>query len=160
MQISIRTWKENKDSVSVNYGPLTLSLKIEEQYRAVPSEKTAIDDSRWQPTADARNWPSYEILPGSPWNYALLIDKVTPARSFEVIRKPWPANNQPFVSSDAPIELRAKGRLLPRWTLDSHGLAGALPQSPVDTIEPMVSLTLVPMGAARLRLSAFPVAVR
>ena len=156
MRLSVRTWAQNKDSVSVGYGPLTFALKIEEKYRAVSSEKTAIADSGWRPEADPRKWPSFEILPASPWNYALVIDGTDVARSFEVVRKPWPSNDQPFVNAAAPIELRAKGRRLPGWTLDEHGLTGALPQSPVKTDEPLVDLTLVPMGGARLRISAFP----
>ena len=32
MSLSMRTWQVNKNSVSVDYGPLTLSLKIAEKY--------------------------------------------------------------------------------------------------------------------------------
>ena len=80
--------------------------------------------------------------------------------TFEVVRKPWPADDQPFTNANAPLELRGKGRLLPQWTLDEHGLVGALPQSPVQSNEPVIDLTLVPMGGARLRISAFPVVAR
>ncbi len=157
MTVSVRTWAANKNSVSVDYGPLTFSLKIEEKYNAVPSDKTAIGDSGWQPGADAKAWLSHEILPRSPWNYGLQIDAKEPAKSFEVVRRTWPANNRPFTNADAPIEIRAKGRLITTWGIDEHGLAAVLPQSPVETDEPVVELTLVPMGGARLRISAFPV---
>jgi len=50
--------------------------------------------------------------------------------------------------------------MLPQWKIDEHGLVGALPESPVGTSEPVVDLTLVPMGGARLRISAFPVLAR
>jgi hypothetical protein len=158
MRLSIRTWEKNKNSVSVNYGPLTFSLKIDEQYRTVPSDKTAIGDSGWQPGADAAKWPSNEILPTSPWNYAIVVDKDDPTKSFELIHHPWPQNNQPFTNATAPLTLSAKARLLPTWTLDQHGLAAELPQSPVETTEPITTITLAPMGGARLRISAFPVA--
>jgi hypothetical protein len=160
MTVRTRTWKENKDSVSVDYGPLTFSLKIDEEYKVVPSDKTAIGDSKWQPTADPKKWPSHEILPRSPWNYALAIEGGEVASSFEVVRKPWPKDDHPFVNASAPIELRAKGKLLPTWTLDQHGLAAELPASPVQTSEPATDITLVPMGGARLRISAFPVAAK
>jgi hypothetical protein len=162
MQVRVRTWQQNKNSVSVDYGPLTFSLKIEEKYQAVQSDKNAISDSRWQPGADPRKWPSYEILPGSPWNYGLVLDTRDPGKSFEVVHKPWPADNQPFTNTQAPLELRCKGLLLPQWTLDEHSLVGELPQSPVGgkSNEPPVDLTLVPMGGARLRISAFPVVGR
>ncbi|MFT3685115.1 MAG: glycoside hydrolase family 127 protein [Phycisphaerales bacterium] len=157
MHLSVRTWEKNKNSVSVDYGPLTFSLKIQERLTSAESDKTAIGDSGWQPGADPQKWPSYEILPGSAWNYALLLDKDRPASSFQVVRKAWPANDEPFTNDGAPIELRATGRLLPAWALDEHGLVATLPQSPVTIEGPDVPLTLVPMGGARLRISAFPV---
>ncbi|MEK6703153.1 MAG: beta-L-arabinofuranosidase domain-containing protein [Planctomycetota bacterium] len=160
MHLKVRTWEKNKGSVSIDYGPLTFSLKIDEKYEAVASDKTAIGDSGWQPGADAKKWPSHEILPTSPWNYALVIDKADPSTSFEVVRKSWPASNQPFTNAEAPIVLHVKGKRLPGWTLDEHGLAGAVPQSPVESKEPLVELTLVPMGGARLRISSFPVTNR
>lgn len=157
MKVRVRTWEKNNNSISVDYGPLTFSLLIEERYQPVASDKTAIADSGWQPGADSKKWPSQEILPASPWNYALLVDKANPAKSFQVMRARWPRDEQPFLNANAPIGLRARGRLLPQWKLDANGLAGALPQSPVKSEEPLTDLTLVPMGGARLRISAFPV---
>ena len=48
MSLSMRTWQVNKNSVSVDYGPLTLSLKIAEKYVEKDSRETAIGDSKWQ----------------------------------------------------------------------------------------------------------------
>lgn len=158
MHIKVRTWSQNKNSISIDHGPLTFSLKIDEQYIPVRSDKHAIFDSGWQPGADASKWPSFEILPTSPWNYALILDTANPAASLEVVRDPFPADNQPFTITAAPIHLKAKGRLLPDWKLDEHGLAAAVPQSPIRADGPDVNLTLIPMGAARLRISAFPLA--
>ena len=45
MSLSMRTWQVNKNSVSVDYGPLTLSLKIAEKYVEKDSRETAIGDS-------------------------------------------------------------------------------------------------------------------
>jgi DUF1680 family protein len=59
MAVTVRTWDRNKNSVSVNYGPLTYSLKIDEKFQQEDSKKTAIGDSRWQPSANPSNWPSY-----------------------------------------------------------------------------------------------------
>ena len=61
MQLSMRTWQVNKNSVSVDYGPLTMSLKIDEDYVKKDSRATAIGDSKWQEGADASQWPTYEI---------------------------------------------------------------------------------------------------
>lgn len=158
MALSVRTWDKNKASVSVNYGPLTYSLKIEEKYVEKDSKETAIGDSRWQESADPKKWPSHEIYPASDWNYALLLNAASPAQSFTVAKKEWPADNNPWTLASVPLEMKAKGKKIPSWTVDQYGLCAVLPQSPVQTSEPETPLTLVPMGAARLRISAFPVA--
>ena len=155
MQLSMRTWQVNKNSVSINYGPLTLSLKIKERYEVKDSRATAIGDSKWQEGADASAWPTYEIYPDSPWNYALLIDRVQPLKNLKVVRKPWPADNFPFTLENVPIEVKAVGRRIPSWGIDKTGLCSVLPDedAPKGAQE---EITLVPMGAARLRISAFP----
>ena len=66
MSLSMRTWQVNKNSVSVDYGPLTLSLKIAEKYVEKDSRETAIGDSKWQKGADSKNGPTTEIYPDSP----------------------------------------------------------------------------------------------
>jgi hypothetical protein len=157
MQLKVRRWEQNKNSVSVNYGPLTYSLKIDEQYTREDSRTTTQGDSHWQPTADPQKWPSYEIHAASDWNYGLVIDQEHPEKSIEIIHRAWPKNNNPFTNANAPIELRTKGKQIPGWAIDQYGLCGVLPQSPVKISQPVVNLTLVPMGGARLRISSFPV---
>jgi hypothetical protein len=158
MQIKVREWAKNKNSVSVNYGPLTYSLKIDEKYVKEDSKKTAIGDSRWQPGADPQKWPSYEIHPASAWNYGLMLEEQHPERSFKVVQRAWPKDNNPFTNTGAPIQLIATGKKIPGWTIDQYGLCSPLPQSPVVNNQPSTQLTLVPMGGARLRISSFPVA--
>ncbi|NIG53914.1 beta-L-arabinofuranosidase domain-containing protein [Chitinophaga sp. Cy-1792] len=157
MALQVRTWEKNKHSVSVNYGPLTYSLKIREDFNKEDSKATAIWDSKWQEGADPAKWPSYEIFAGSPWNYGLVIDSQHPEKSFSVHAKPWPADNNPFATGHAPVEITAKGKRIPAWGLDSTGLTAVLPQSPVATAAKEEAITLIPMGAARLRITAFPV---
>ncbi|WP_347159855.1 beta-L-arabinofuranosidase domain-containing protein [Pontibacter chitinilyticus] len=157
MEVKVREWAKNKNSVSVNYGPLTFSLKIDEHYVQKDSKQTAIGDSKWQPGADPQKWPSFEIHPASDWNYGLVLNEQHPAESFEVVKKDWPADNNPFTNAHAPIQLKAMGKQIPGWKLDKYGLVAVLPQSPVQTSQQTEPLTLVPMGGARLRISAFPV---
>jgi beta-galactosidase GanA len=162
MQIQVRTWEANKNSVSVNYGPLSFSLKIKEDYIQVDSKANAIGDSKWQASADQSKWPAFEILPGSAWNYGLEVGPAFAEASageegFEVVRRPWPADDFPWTQEAAPIGIRAKGRQIPQWTVDQYGLCGVVPQSPVVVNTPEQVLELIPMGAARLRISAFPV---
>jgi len=133
-------------------------LKIGERYQQKDSTRTAMDDSGWQPSADPTQWPSFEISPATPWNYALVVNPDRPKKFFRVKKLAWPADNYPFTPESAPLEIQAKGRLVPQWTLDRHGLCSVLQPSPVFTDQPQTKITLIPMGAARLRISAFPLA--
>lgn len=157
--LDVTVWENNHGSVSLNYGPLTFSLKISERYERKESDKTAIQDSRWQKDADTAEWPSYEIYPDSPWNYGLVLNN-EPERSFEIVKRSWPVDNFPFTLESVPLEIKAKGRQIPQWVIDQYGLAGELQDSPVQVKTEVEDITLVPMGAARLRISAFPVIAR
>jgi hypothetical protein len=77
---------------------------------------------------------------------------------FTVATREWPTDDQPFAADAAPIQLQAKARRVPEWTLDSKGLIHEVQPSPVRTTQPEETITLIPMGAARLRITAFPVA--
>ena len=61
-----------------------------------------------------------------------------------------------IVVPDAPVVIKARARRLPWWELEEHNLTEPLPPSPVKSSEPAETVTLVPMGAARLRITAFP----
>lgn len=153
MDFTVRQWQVNKNSVSVNYGPLTLSLKIDEVYKMLDSRETAIGDSKWQENADASAWPTFEIYPGSSWNYALMANL-----PITVERKAWPADNNPFTITNVPLEFKAKGRIVPEWMIDEYGLCGVLPYENAKKLDKTDDIKLVPMGAARLRITAFPTA--
>jgi len=142
MDVRLTRWAKNHDSVSVSRGPVTFSLEIGEKYVRCGG-------------TDA--WPAWEILPTTAWNYGLVLDAKAPARSFEVVRKDWPKSGQPFAPDDAPVKLRARAKKISNWTEDHLGLVGLLQDGPVKSAEPAETVALIPMGAARLRISAFPV---
>jgi hypothetical protein len=152
MKLSMRTWQVNKNSVSVDYGPLTLSLKIKEHYNTVDTKGTIISDSKFQNNVDVSKWPSYEILPESTWNYAL---DVSAPITIEKKKKIEDGIN-PFSLSTVPLIFKAKGRIVPSWKIDEYGLCGVLPYENAKKSKNEDVIELVPMGAARLRISAFP----
>lgn len=156
-KIVIKNWEANHNSASVNYGPLTFSLLIDEEYRMQESDKNAQRDSKWQKGVNKDDWPSYEILPLSAWNYGLFFDKNNPISSFRIINREWPVDNFPFTAESSPLILEAKAKKIPGWKLDQYGLVGELQDSPVQSEEALEKISLIPMGAARLRISAFPV---
>jgi DUF1680 family protein len=142
MALKLRYWIRNGSTVSVDRGPLTYALKIGEKY--VRHGGT-----------DA--WPAFEVYPTTAWNYGLVIDAERPLDDqFEVRQKSWPKDNQPFEAQAAPLEIRAKARKIENWKPDSLGLIGEVQPSPVRSTESVETVTLIPMGAARLRISAFP----
>jgi hypothetical protein len=157
MKLKKEMWGKNKNSVSINYGPLTFSLKIDESYKQMDSKKSAIGDSKWQENADQSKWPAYEIYPASLWNYGLALNEQPLENQFEIIKKPWPENDFPFTQEAVPFMLKAKGKIIPEWILDKNGLCDVLPQSPVTVTTKEQSIELIPMGAARLRIASFPV---
>ncbi len=158
MSLELNRWQVNQNSASVNYGPLTLSLNIKEEYKRVNSAETAIGgDSKWQKGADPQKWPTCEIYPASAWNYALVLDGNNPLSDFVVEKRGWPSDNFPFVQANSPIIVKAKGRRVPSWKVDKYGLCGVLPAQDVQMDNKIEEITLVPMGAARLRITSFPV---
>lgn len=156
MDVSLKYWPSNHNAVSVDYGPLVFSLKIGERYVREDSRKTAMGDSGWQPNADQSKWPAFAIYPETPWNYGLALPAEHPEQAIAITRQPWPANNFPFTPENAPILLTAPARRIPAWTLDKYELCATLQQSPAYSDQPVENITLIPLGAARLRISAFP----
>jgi hypothetical protein len=143
MAVRLQKWEKNQNAASVSYGVLTFSLQIGE---------------RWQRCGGTDAWPEMEAFPTTPWNYGLVLNEKNPAKSFKVVKRgggPLPA--QPFTPATAPIEIRVPAKQIPAWKLDSLGLVGKLQPSPVKSDQPTETVTLIPMGAARLRITAFPV---
>jgi hypothetical protein len=151
MQVSLRTWTTNQNCVSVDRGPLTYSLQIEERY--VPCDgRTTIRQSKFETAkANFKDWPAFEIFPSSPWNYGLVVEE-----GFQYSERPWPGNDMPWTHAGAPVILTASAKLIPGWKLQENNLIGKVPPSPVKSDKPLTKVKLLPMGACRLRLSAFP----
>ncbi len=136
MKVEVKRWPTQFNAASVHYGPLAFSLKIDED---------------WRPYGDNPQWQKFEVFARTPWNYAL--DLSAP---MEVAATAVPA--QPFTVQAAPVTIRARARRVPEWKQEPNGLVGEIQASPVRATGAAEPVTLIPMGAARLRISMFPVA--
>ncbi len=130
MEVRTSHWFHN--SIAVERGPLVYSLKIGETWHKLKQ------------TGPASDW---EVFPSTPWNYALI------PGAMQV--KEQPMSKQPYTVDSSPIEIAVQARRLPEWQMVDDS-AGPLPVSPVSTKQPLETLTLIPYGAAKLRITAFP----
>jgi hypothetical protein len=127
-----RTWAGG--AVSVDRGPLTFSLRFDEQ---------------WRQYAGTTAWPELEVTSTTPWNYGLTADPrpaVTTGGNVD----------DPFTVETAPVRLTVSAQRIPDWTTDAEDVVGTLAGGQVATATPVERVTLVPMGAARLRITTFP----
>jgi glycosyl hydrolase family 127 (putative beta-L-arabinofuranosidase)/beta-L-arabinofuranosidase (glycosyl hydrolase family 127) len=136
MRLRVSRWYQ--DSAAIERGPLVYSLKIGEGWRKLRDKSPAAD---------------WEVYPTTSWNYGLLLDVSRPESSIEVREKP--IGDYPFSPDGAPVELVAHGRRIPQWKL-VNGSAAPPPVSPIESSEPIETLTLIPYGSAKLRITAFP----
>lgn len=141
-QVALRIWTANNNSVSVNYGPLTFSMEIPENWQSYGNNPAP--------------WTEFEAYPAAPWNYGLVLNATNPAASFTVVTNPSGVMTNPFSLDAAPIQLQVQARKIPAWTLDNLYAVGPVQPSPAYSTQAVETITLVPMGAARLRISAFP----
>ncbi len=122
------------DSVALERGPLVFSLPVGEDWVKLRNRDLTAD---WQ------------VFPTTAWNYALV------AQLDGITAKENPVGDRPFSLRNAPVTLSVKARKLPKWEAED-GVAAAPPQSPVASGEPEETVTFVPYGAAKLRITAFP----
>lgn len=136
--MSPRTTTGYRKAVTLERGPLLFSLKIGEEWRKLKDRPSQADD--------------YAVYPTTPWNYGLLLQPNT----IQVVERTL--GKQPFSEASTPVELMVTGIQLPQWTLMDNS-AGLLPLSPVKqpSDRSPETLTLIPYGAAKLRVTMFPV---
>jgi hypothetical protein len=138
--IDVVEWPAVGGAVSVRRGPLWYALRIGE---------------KWKKYGGTEDWPAYEILPATPWNYGLVLGAGGQGGGIRIGSRQAPPY-QPFSPEAAPIVLKAKARRVPSWREDGR-MVGLVPTSPAAGEGPVEEIDLIPMGCARLRISSFPV---
>jgi len=126
------------NAVVIERGPVVYSLDISTEWRKLKSRGMTAD------------WEAY---PQSAWNYALAINEHSAGAVPEI--KGFASDQGVFTAEGAPIKIEVQARKLPSWKAED-GCAGELPHSPVASDQPQETLRLVPYGAAKLRITAFP----
>ncbi len=126
-----------EESVSIDRGPLVFSYPIGEDWVKLRSRGMTAD---WQ------------VFPSSSWNYALNVSE-TAAQNITVEQST--VGGSPFALEGTPVKLRIPARKVTAWR-SVDGVADPVPQSPLASEEPEEIIMLVPYGAAKLRITAFP----
>ena len=117
-------------------GPLVFSLPLKEDWSKLKQYQEKSAD--WQ------------IVSTTAWNYAVQIGGCAATVSEHSV----PA--VPFDASMPPVTLLAGAKRYPEWTSQDNS-AGPPPAGPVESSEPLQQITLIPYGAAKLRITEFPV---
>jgi hypothetical protein len=134
----VTLYRGYNDAVAILRGPLVYSLRV---------------GAEWRKVKDNPKFADWEVVPTTPWNYALEIDRAHPERS---VRFEQPAIEANFRGPEAaPVMARVKGRRVPAWTIE-RGAAAPPPPSPAAVDGPIEELILVPYGCTDLRITEFP----
>jgi hypothetical protein len=149
MKLKTSTWVNN--SVGIERGPLVFSLQMQEDWQVQSNPIAAIPGF----DAGALGYNQYRVVSTNPWNYGLVIDRVHPEDSIEVVKGDMPEN--PFIQATSPIKLIAKAKKIPTWGKSANNVeASEPPVGPLLSTEPTENITLVPYGAENLRVTYFP----
>jgi glycosyl hydrolase family 127 (putative beta-L-arabinofuranosidase)/beta-L-arabinofuranosidase (glycosyl hydrolase family 127) len=125
-------------SISVDRGPLVFSLGVGES---------------WVKVRDRGMTADWQVFPTDAWNYALAIGPKDSADVISVTESEVGA--VPFSRRQASVELHVKAHKFDSW-LAEDGVANPVPEGPVESANAEESLSLIPYGAAKLRITAFP----
>jgi len=180
-QVKLTEWPGS--TVAVERGPLVYSLKIDEHWQTREEAEQQIQDALGVYWLDFR-FPgvrTLDVVPTSPWNYALDVNAASGPRGIRVIENEWSDEN-PFSRHAPPVTLVVPARRLIGWDLDRQteiiqkgewyhpnqtfvrkGNFAFTPDVPAKDKGPKVTvadsvenISLVPYGCARLRLTTFP----
>lgn len=165
-----RNWKENdvldvefpaevkverwySQSAVVERGPLLYALKLNENWvkKEFETEQQKKHYGEWY----------YEVTTDSKWNYTLKEDHIKPEniKNNFIVEKKAKSAKYPWTWADAPITIKAKGRILPRWKMvnGSTGQVAYYVQQYDYPEAEEYDIELIPYGCTTLRITEFPV---
>jgi len=131
---TLKSWPAQHNAASVHVGALAFALKVSEN---------------WVQTGGTAQWPEFDVHTTSAWNYGLVPGGTLTVSSGGDL-------SDPFTPSTAPLTLTASAQKIDVWQADSQHVITPLQDGPVASSAATEPVTLIPMGAARLRISSFP----
>lgn len=152
MKVALSHWPDH--GVGIEHGPLVYALSIQPEW-------TSLAEAYYS-TAE---FPTWQATPTTEWNYGMALDPARVSSQVEVKRAPSPPNleNNPWPWTSSPTTLTVPARKLEGWDLRSNPenpkqkFTPPLPQpGEFKASETVERVSLVPYGAAKLRLSIFP----
>jgi len=126
------------DSIALERGPLVFSYGISES---------------WVKLHDRGMTADWQVFPASSWNYALHVDADRPGDSIQASEAE--VGKAPFARRHLPVTLGVKARKIESWRA-VDGAAEPPPQSPSASGAAEETITMIPYGAAKLPITAFP----
>jgi len=173
MKVKATHWPDN--GIALERGPLVYSLRVEAEKRQMDPMVFSVSEKDKRPSKTmsmaesplGKEFPQLELLPKSPWNYALDVDPARVAEEVQVVQgkmtdTPW-SDEGP-----APVELKVPARRVENWNLITESIKGRVQLDPGQALTPDLpdpatmklgaaeTITLVPLGATCLRLTVFP----
>jgi DUF1680 family protein len=145
MHVFTNTWYEG--SVSIERGPITYALKLDEQEKKIENKK---DPEIYGATY-------FEFSTNSTWNYGLIKQSENKLEEKYKVKKGPYNSAYPWNLDNAPVTITTTAKQVPTWSL-YQGMAGPMPY-PFNYDQKSLkedTITLVPYGATRLRISQFP----
>ena len=162
-----RSWGES-DQVSLTL-PMEVRVQIDSEGLAVVQRgplvySLAVEGRRIQ----VDEWGSFEehVTPESKWNYALLLDKAHPAKSFRFVDLKVPEKAHVWQYPRAALDVDAVR--VPEWKFDQDPALSIpsrtevipeppCPARPIRSTGPKEKIRLVPYGCTVLRMTQLPV---
>jgi len=160
------------NTILIDRGPLVFSYPIAENVEVVKKltrkrkegkkptttqiyEEFAEKDREQKHNEDPL-FPSLNITPAGPWQYALALDEKNFKDKIRVVQRK--VQGYPWDPGQSPITLEVPARRVKGWELED---AQKNPRLPITySLEGKEeTITLVPEGSTRLRISAFPESV-
>ena len=136
---------------AIQRGPLVFSLPVDTDWQQ-------FEPSKHGPGQDVK---TYRLFPkkDAVWSYALILDADHPERSLTLKKLPTVAGSRPW-DSNPPIGLEVAARRVLNWRMEGdpdHPKTPGFPFNPMKLSDRVETVTLVPYGNTRLRMTYLPV---